>query len=74
MVFSSSALAASWRCGPPTSTKTGAIRTHQDWCLLAHAGSNFVHALLHERGAAFDWYVNIGNREGLAFHHHQREG
>jgi hypothetical protein len=34
-----------------------AVRTHKDWCLLAdveHAGGDFVHALLHERGPAFD--------------------
>jgi hypothetical protein len=37
--------------------ETPAVPTHQDWCLLAdvkHAGGDFVHALLHERGAAFD--------------------
>ncbi len=37
--------------------ETRAIRTHQDWCLLAdfeHAGSDFVHALSHKRGPTFD--------------------
>ena len=52
--------------------ETRAIRTDQDWCLLAdveHAGSDFVHALLDERGPTFDRHVGIGDREGFAFHH-----
>ena len=52
--------------------ETRAVRTHQDWRLLAdveHTGGDFVHPLLHERGPAFDRHVDIGNRESLAFHH-----
>ena len=57
--------------------ETRAVRTHQDRCLLTdveHACGDFVNALLHERGPAFDRHVDIGDPESLAFHHDQGTG
>src|SRR5208282_4794868 len=48
-----------------------AVRPYQDRGLLAvleHAGGDFVHALLLERGPAFDRHVDVGDGKNLALH------